>query len=419
MPARIVIGTQWGDEGKGKIVDYLAEKSDLVARYQGGDNAGHTVVVGDKEFRFHLMPSGVIRNKKVVLGNGMAINPRVLLEEVHRLEENGIEPNMLVSKRAHVILPFHRKIDGLREKSKGDKFIGTTKKGIGPTYTDKASRIGLRIGDLLDENILARKLETIAGIKNRELVEYQEPPIDVNKIFEEYKYYGKQLSQYAGDASLEINQALDKGKNVLIEGAQGTHLDLDHGTYPYVTSSNTIAGGACTGLGIGPKRVDEVIGIVKAYTTRVGEGAFPTELEEDTGKKLREQGNEYGTTTGRPRRCGWFDSVLVKYSCRISAIDWLALMKLDVLTGIDPLKICVKYKNIETGEKTKEFPQTLEELGQYEPVYEKVPGWKKEEWDNKNLPGNAEKYVKKLEKLCETPIKIISIGPGREETIRR
>lgn len=415
MPATVIVGTQWGDEGKGKIVDFLAENADIVARYQGGDNAGHTVVVEGKEYRFHLIPSGAIRGKKVILGNGMVINPALLLEEIRRLQENGIEPDLLVSKKAHVIFPFHRRLDALKEKRKKEK-IGTTKKGIGPAYTDKVARIGIRFGDLIDEHALKMKLEVLVDEKNKELERYDEPPIDFQKTLEEYVFYGKQLGKYAGDCSFEINKALDEGKNVLIEGAQGTHLDIDHGTYPFVTSSNTVAGGACTGLGIGPTRIDEVAGVAKAYTTRVGAGAFPTELHDKLGEKIREKGGEYGTTTGRPRRCGWFDAVLVKYSVRVNALDWIALTKLDVLTGLKTVKICVAYKNLVTGETTEEFPQTLEELEHHEPVYEEFPGWSENDVKN-GLKGNALKYVKRLEELCGVPIKLVGVGKSRSETI--
>jgi adenylosuccinate synthase len=417
MPATVVVGTQWGDEGKGKIVDFLAEDYHLVARFQGGDNAGHTVAVGKKEFRFHLIPSGVVRGKKVVLGNGMVINQRALMDEKRRMEENGIQPNMVISKKAHVIFPFHQELDGIQEKTKGKKKIGTTKRGIGPTYTDKTSRVGIRMADLADEQTLALTLSALVEQKNRVLESYGEPLIDYEETLEEYSFYGRELKPFLGDASLEVNTALDKQKKVLIEGAQGTLLDIDHGTYPFVTSSNTIAGGACSGLGLGPKRIDEIVGITKAYTTRVGGGPFPTELIDDTGKQMQEQGNEYGTTTGRPRRCGWFDAVIVKYSCRVNSIDWLALTKLDVLTDINPLRVCVEYENRVTGEKTREFPQTLEELAECDPVYKELPGWEKKDFDGKTLKGNALEYVKKLEKLCDTPIKIVSTGPGRKQTI--
>ncbi|MCD6414909.1 MAG: adenylosuccinate synthase [Candidatus Diapherotrites archaeon] len=415
MPATVIIGTQWGDEGKGKIVDFLAEKADIVARYQGGDNAGHTVVVDGKEFRFHLVPSGAIRGKRAVLGNGMVINPSVLLEEIRRLQENGIEPDLLVSKKAHIIFPFHRELDSLKEKGKKEK-IGTTKKGIGPAYTDKVARIGIRLGDLLEEGTLKAKLEFLVNIKDREAEIYGGQPTDFQKILEEYTFYGKQLKRYAGDCSAEINKALDDGKNVLIEGAQGTHLDIDHGTYPFVTSSNTIAGGACTGLGIGPTRIDDVGGVAKAYTTRVGAGAFPTELNNKIGEKIRENGGEYGTTTGRPRRCGWFDSVLVRYSCRINSLDWLALTKLDVLTGFKTVQVCVAYKDLTTGETTEDFPQTLEELGRHEPIYEELEGWTEKDLSD-GISGNALKYVKRLEELCGIPIKLVGVGKSRKETL--
>jgi len=380
MAATIVVGTQWGDEGKGKIVDYLAEDADIVARFQGGNNAGHTIVVGDQTFKLHFIPSGIIRGKDAVLGNGMVLEPKALLDELHKLEESGVATEkIMISDRAHVILP-----ECLDEDSK-DKKIGTTKRGIGPTYAAKISRTGAMVCQVLD------------------------------------RYPG--FKKYAGDASLKVNQALDAGKKVLFEGAQGTHLDIDFGTYPFVTSSNTIAGGACTGSGVGPTKIEKVVGVVKAYTTRVGNGPFPTELDDETGGWLRKQGAEFGTTTGRPRRCGWFDAMLVKYSVRLSGISEIALTKLDVLSGLDEIKICTAYSL--NGQTIRDFPSNPDFLKDCTPVYEVYRGWgdlSKEEWrsiaekDFEDWPEAIRTYVEKLEELLKTPIKLVSYGPARSDT---
>ncbi len=383
MKAIVVVGTQWGDEGKGKVVDYLSKGASAVARYQGGNNAGHTVVVHGKKYKLHFIPSGVVRGKLCVLGNGMAIEPRALLGEISMLEKAGLNPKLVIDWKAHVITQ-----EELDEDSKDSK-IGTTKKGIGPCYRDKVARRGLRIIDLLDRKKLEKK----------------------TRLWKEYYEAGKKLEKYFGDASLRLQQL----GSVLIEGAQGTMLDIDHGTYPFVTSSNTVAGGACTGLGIGPKSIKRVVGIAKAYTTRVGNGPFPTELDNAAGKRLRVQGNEYGTTTGRPRRCGWFDAVVVRYAARVSGLTEIALTKLDVLDGFKKVKVCVAYRK---GEKVvKEMPP---ELGGWKPVYIEMPGWESSRVKGyASLPKEAKAYVRKIEQLAGVPVRLVSIGPGREETFRK
>ncbi len=377
MPGIVIVGAQFGDEGKGKIVDYLVEalKIEHVARYQGGNNAGHTVVVKGETFKLHNVPSGVIHGKLCMLGNGMVIDPGVLLEEIKKLQQRGIDPKLMISPLAHVITDKHKELDGKDTK------IGTTRRGIGPAYTDKISRAGIRIGELNNP----------------------------------------ELSKYVGDVSLTLNNALDKGKNVLFEGAQGTLLDIDFGTYPFVTSSNTIAGGACTGTGVSPKKINLIIGISKAYTTRVGSGPFPTELNDALGEKIRQQGAEFGTTTGRPRRCGWLDTVMLNYAVRINGIDSFALMKLDVLSGLNELKICTAYKY--QDKILKEFPSDVKILEKCEPIYETLKGWPKltqKEWHNfKKLPKEIPKYISRIEKLTSTPISIVSFGPERNDTFIR
>ena len=386
----VVVGTQWGDEGKGKIVDYYGEKVDIVARYQGGNNAGHTVVINGETFKLHFLPSGILRGKFCILGNGMVIEPKALIEEIEMIKNRGIEPNIMISNRAHVILKKH-----LEEDAK-DKKIGTTKRGIGPAYTDKIARRGIRIGDLLDEDYMKERLGSIA---------------------EEYITYGRMLSSYIGDTTTTINELIENGKSIMFEGAQGTYLDIDHGTYPYVTSSNTVSGGACTGTGVGPTKIDKVIGIVKAYTTRVGEGPFPTELNDSVGQKIRDNGKEYGTTTGRPRRCGWFDAVLVRHACMINGVTSIAITKLDVLSGINPIKICTAYEL--NGEIIKHVPLTRD-MYKCKPIYEELPGWDEDITNAKtldDLPENARVYIEKIETLCKTNVELVSVGPGREQTI--
>ncbi|MDN4527124.1 adenylosuccinate synthase [Fictibacillus fluitans] len=420
MSSVVVVGTQWGDEGKGKITDYLSEKAEVVARYQGGNNAGHTIVFNGKKYKLHLIPSGIFYDDKVcVIGNGMVVDPKAVVEELAYLHDLGIHTeNLRISNRAHVILPYHLRLDVLEEESKGVNKIGTTKKGIGPAYMDKAARIGIRIADLLDKEVFEEKLERNLAEKNR-LFEriYESEGFTKEEILEEYYGYGQQLAKYVCDTSVVLNDALDEGRRVLFEGAQGVMLDIDQGTYPFVTSSNPIAGGVTIGSGVGPSKIHHVVGVSKAYTTRVGDGPFPTELNDEIGHQIREVGNEYGTTTGRPRRVGWFDSVVVRHARRVSGITDLSLNSIDVLTGIETLKICVAYKY--KGEVINEFPASLKVLGQCEPVYEELPGWTEDITGAKSLdelPENARHYVERVSQLTGIPLTIFSVGPDRTQT---
>lgn len=423
MAAVVLIGAQWGDEGKGKITDFLAEKADMVVRYQGGNNAGHTVVINNETYKLHLIPSGIFYSEKVcVIGNGLVIDPKVLIEELDYLEGRGIRTkNLRISGNAHVIMPYHQILDALEEEFKGDEKIGTTKRGIGPAYKDKASRTGIRFSDFLDKEEFAKRLAF--NIKEKNLIInriYGQKELDYEKILQEYLGYAQRVRPYIADASLEVNSFLDQGKKVLFEGAQGTLLDLDHGTYPYVTSSNPVAGAACIGAGVGPTRIAKVVGVVKSYTTRVGEGPFPTELTCQTGELIRSRGGEYGTTTGRPRRCGWFDTVIVRYAVRISGISDFAFTKLDVLTGMDTLKICTGYRY--RGSLLTEFPQSLKILAECEAVYEEMPGWQEDLTSishYQQLPQAARNYVERIEELTKVPISLLAVGPGRTQTIVR
>ena len=420
----VVIGTQWGDEGKGKIVDLYALEADVIARFQGGDNAGHTLVVKGKQTILHLIPSGILHNNKTcILGNGMAINPEVLIREIDELKKNSLFPpdtKLYISENAHIIMPYHKRIDSAREARKGKAQIGTTGKGIGPAYEDKASRTGIRFIDILDDDLFRDVLERNVEEKNFLLTDYyREKPLDFETIYREYRGYAESLKEYAANTSLIINGEIEKGKNVLFEGAQGSHLDIDHGTYPYVTSSSTLAGNACCGVGLGPTKIDSVIGICKAYTTRVGGGPFVTELTDDTGERIQRVRKEFGATTGRKRRCGWLDMVLVRQSARLSGITGLALTKLDVLTGIDTLNICSGYRG-ENGEFTESAPSNLRILEDCEPVYEEMAGWTEDISGARKveeLPRNARKYVEKIEELSGVKVILISVGAGREETI--
>lgn len=421
MSATVVIGTQWGDEGKGKIVDFLAEEAEVVVRYQGGNNAGHTVIVGGNEFKLHLLPSGILyKGKTCVVGNGVVIDPAVMLKELKGMHDKGIDTSGLkVSNRAHVIMPYHRLLDELEEESRGEHKIGTTKRGIGPCYGDKNARNGIRIVDLMDADEFSAKLERNLEAKNHLLKQvYGVEGFDFEQVKAEYLGYADQLRQYVTDTSVVLNDAIEGGAKVLFEGAQATLLDLDHGTYPYVTSSHPIAGGACIGAGVGPKRISNVIGVVKAYSTRVGEGPFPTELTDATGDLIRERGQEYGTTTGRPRRCGWLDAAVVRYAGIVSGIDYMAITRLDILDGLKTLKICTGYKV--NGQVIKEFPASLKVLAQVEPIYEELPGWEETISGMRSyyeLPANCRRYIERLSEVTGIAIGIVSVGPRRDQTM--
>lgn len=422
MPTVVVVGTQWGDEGKGKIVDFLTEKADVVARYQGGNNAGHTVVIKNEKYILHLIPSGILhKKKKCIIGNGVVINPAALIEEMDGLKKRGIniDRNLLISKNAHVIMPYHIAIEKENENKKGKKKIGTTGRGIGPSYTDKISRHGVRMMDLLNPAVFKEKLSANLSVANFLLENlYKTNPLNEEEIFRQYMKYAERLAPYITDTDIIVNKEIDAGKKVLFEGAQGTLLDIDHGTYPFVTSSNTIAGGACTGLGVGPTKINRVLGIVKAYTTRVGEGPFPTELKDELGELIRKKGGEFGATTGRPRRCGWLDILILKHAIRINGLTGIVITKLDILDGFDKLKICVGYKH--NGKKYAEFPKEIDVLNNCTPVYEEVDGWKESTLGIKEfrkLPANARKYIKTIENMLDLKVHIISTGQKRDEII--
>jgi len=419
MTVNLVIGTQWGDEGKGKIVDYFSKDVEYVVRFQGGNNAGHTIKVEDQVYKLHITPSGVIQGKIGVIGNGCVIDPDVLIKEIGDLTKRGIKPKLLISDRANIIMPYHKILDGAEEKFLGDKKIGTTKRGIGPCYSDKISRNGIRAVDLIDKETLSKKLDAILMIKKRIFDAYEiDEKLDKKEILETYTGFGEQLRNFITTTHVELNRAITSGKNILLEGAQGTMLDVEYGTYPYATSSHTVAGGASTGTGIGPKHIDDIIGIVKAYTTRVGEGPMPTELFDETGKHLSEKGHEIGTTTSRPRRCGWLDLVVVNHSCMISGITKLAITKLDVLDGLKTVKICTEYQL--NGKKIDFFPANIEQVTKCKPLYEEFEGWNKINTNSAklaDLPENAQTYLKFIEEALKTPIAVVSIGPGRKETI--
>ena len=418
----VIVGTQWGDEGKGKIVDLLAEYADIVVRFQGGNNAGHTMVVNGEQFITHIVPSGILQKKTCLIGNGMVVDPAVLLKEFDNLSNNGIDvgPDKLkISENAHIIMPYHKAIDLAREKMKGDKKIGTTGRGIGPCYEDKAARGGIRFVDLLDPEVFREKVNIILEEKNFYLKRYlSAETFDPDSMTDQYLGYAEILAPHVVNISIVMSQAIKAGQQILFEGAQGTHLDIDHGTYPYVTSSNTVSGNACCGAGIGPKEITGVIGIVKAYTTRVGKGPFPAELFDETGDAIQKKGAEFGATTGRRRRCGWLDTVLLRNSARLNGLTGLVITKLDVLGGLKSLKICTGY---EYNDKiVHDFPASLKILETCKPVYETLPGWSEEISDIRkieDLPQNAKNYLDRIEELTETPINIISVGPGRNETI--
>lgn len=421
----VIVGMQWGDEGKGKIVDLLTEYADVVVRFQGGNNAGHTVVVGQETIVLHLIPSGALYpDKTCVIGNGVVVDPQVLLQEIDELRKRGHfldDRQLLISEDAHLIMPYHRRIDVARERMKGEGKIGTTGRGIGPAYEDKAAREGIRFGDLLDDQIFRGKLETILSAKNHYLDTcLKDRGFDLEAMFREYKGYGERLKKFAGNISFFIDREIKQGRQILFEGAQGTHLDVDHGTYPFVTSSNTVAGGACTGAGVGPTKITEVIGVSKAYTTRVGEGPFPTELKDAVGEKIRERGREFGATTGRPRRCGWLDIPLLKDSIRLNGLTGIALTKMDVLGEFDTVRICTAYQH--RGRRIEEVPSQIQALKECEPVYEDHPGWKAElrhVRSFQDLPPKAQDYVRRIEELTETEVALVSVGEKRAETILR
>ncbi|MBY6953100.1 adenylosuccinate synthase [Clostridium botulinum] len=423
MSAFIVLGAQWGDEGKGKMTDYLAENADVVVRFQGGNNAGHTVVVGEKEYKLHLIPSGILYNDKLnVIGNGVVLDPKALFEEINYLESLGVEitpDRLIISDRAHVIMPYHRILDGIKERARGNKDIGTTGKGIGPSYTDKMERSGIRVCDLMHKEVFEENLKETLEVKNKIITEiFGGEALDYNEIYNEYLGYAEKLRPFVKDISVIVNKKIKDGKEVLFEGAQGTLLDIDYGTYPYVTSSSTIAGGVCIGAGVGPTAITNAVGIAKAYTTRVGKGPFPTELLDSTGDWVREKGHEFGVTTGRARRCGWLDLVILKTSARISGLTSFAVTKIDTLAGLDTLKVCTGYRL--NGEIIDYVPASLEDLAKCEPIYEEFEGWDDSIANARcyeDLPENAIKYLKKIEDFTETKVSIVSVGPKRDQTM--
>ncbi|HXL95207.1 MAG TPA: adenylosuccinate synthase [Streptosporangiaceae bacterium] len=422
MPAIVVVGAQWGDEGKGKATDLLGDQVDYVVRYQGGNNAGHTVVVGDEHYALHLLPSGVLNpDVTPVIGNGVVIDPPVLLDEIKALADRGVScERLLISANAHLIMPYHRALDKVSERYLGSNRIGTTGRGIGPAYGDKIARVGIRVQDLFDPGILREKLELVLRDKNQVMGKvYNRRGIDPQAAADEYLTYATQLKPYVADTSLVLGKALDAGKVVLLEGAQATMLDVDHGTYPFVTSSSPTAGGACTGAGIGPTRLTKVIGIVKAYTTRVGEGPFPTELTDESGEFLRSTGHEFGVTTGRPRRCGWFDAVIARYSTRINGVTDYFITKLDVLSSLDKVPVCVAYDV--DGTRYDEIPMTQTEFHHAQPVYEYLDGWSEDISEAKSfgdLPPNAQAYVRAIEDMMGAPVSAIGVGPRRDQTLQ-
>jgi len=428
MAVVAVVGAQWGDEGKGKIVDHLAQKADVVVRFNGGANAGHSVEVGGKKFKFHQMPCGALyKGKQVVMGNGMVLDPKLVLEEIEVVKkETGAEPNLIISGRAHVVLPYHFALDAIEEETKGKLAAGTTKRGIGPCYSDKAARFGIRIADLLDKESLKEKIHTIHAVKTKTIEQVYGGKFTEgeDEIYKACSDYGVKLAKYVGDCSSAVNAAISAKKNVLLEGAQGTMLDIDHGAYPFGTSSSTTAGGASTGAGIGPGKIGEVIGVIKAYTSRVGAGPLPTEITGEIAQKIRDKGGEYGTTTGRPRRIGWLDLPALKYACDVNGFTGLAFTRIDTLAGTTPLKLCVAYEL--DGKKTTAMPQTVEELARCKPIYEEMPGWKdlpQDEWRKIcvkgyfSFPDAPKNYVRKVSEFLGVEPCIVSVGAGREDTI--
>lgn len=424
MAANIVIGTQWGDEGKGKVIDILASKADVVIRSQGGNNAGHTVASGGETYKLHLIPSGILyKNTLCMIGAGVVIDPKVLLEEIDGLSARGVSfDNFKIDPRAHVIMPWHIVLDGLSEKFRGNADIGTTGRGIGPCYMDKYERSGLRIYDLIHPEIFAEKARATGKLRNSIITNvFGGTAVDIEAVIKEYAEYGKRLAKYVDDVSVLAYEAHKAGREILFEGAQATLLDIDYGTYPYVTSSHPVSAGVCIGTGVGPTVIDKVYGVAKAYTTRVGKGPFPTELNDETGNYIRENGGEFGTTTGRPRRTGWFDAVIVRHAVRVNGLNCLVVNKLDTLAGLDKLKICVAYKKPD-GTVVRDFPPTLEELADCEPVYEEHEGFKDDITKCRSfeeLPEVCKSYIKRLEELCECRIAMIGVGPDREQQIEK
>jgi adenylosuccinate synthase len=419
MTVTLIIGTQWGDEGKGKVVDYFSKDAEYVVRFQGGNNAGHTIKVGDQVYKLHVTPSGVIQGKTGVIGNGVVIDPEILLKEIDELIQRGLQPKLLISDRAHIIMPYHKILDGAKEQELGDKKIGTTKRGIGPCYSDKVSRNGIRSIDLTNPTLLDTLLTSVIPFKQKLINLYGiKETLNKQTILKQYSSYGKKLQKYIASTHIVLNKALTKEKKIILEGAQGTMLDVDFGTYPYTTSSHTVAGGSSIGIGLGPQCIDTIIGIVKAYTTRVGEGPLPTELSDKTGEHLKQQGHEYGTTTSRPRRCGWLDLIVVKHACQISGITKLALTKLDVLNDLPKIKICTQYKL--HGTIIDYFPANIQDAQQCIPVYKEFKGWNKIDTTAtsvNDLPEEAQTYINFIQNYLKVPFCLISIGPGRKETI--
>jgi adenylosuccinate synthase len=423
MPSVAIIGCQWGDEGKGRVVDLLSNRVDMVVRFQGGDNAGHTVVKGNDEFKLHLIPSGILYPDVIcIIGNGVVLNPEVLIKELDNLESKGISTdNLRISSNAHLIMPYHIILDKAGEHRLGKSKIGTTHKGIGPVYADKALRMGIRVQDLQDLKIFKTKLEESLKLNNKIMEKiYGLDPLDMDEVFDKYRQYGNRIKKYIVNTTSLISEALDNNKKVMFEGAQGTMLDIDHGTYPYVTSSSTIAGGVCVGAGIGPSRLDEILGVVKAYTTRVGSGPFPTEERSKIGDYLREKGYEYGTTTGRPRRCGWIDIVILKYSIMLNSVDSIALTKLDILSGLKKVKICTGYKY--NGKVYQHMPCHQTILHKCTPVYEEYQGWSEDISGVKNfedLPRQARDYIRNIEKIVKVTVSMVSVGAERSKIIMK
>ncbi len=421
MSAVVVVGAQWGDEGKGKVIDFLAEQADVVVRHQGGNNAGHTVVVNDQEFKLHLVPSGILYPDTVcVIANGVVIDPKVLLGELDYLTKRGVDVSRLkISSKAHLVMPYHAILDAVNEDRRGDQKIGTTLRGIGPAYMDKAARVGLRVGDLLHPEEFRDRLSRVLKEKNHLLSSaYGAEPFDFDEMYQSFLDYGRALAPYVADTSIIINQAIDRGERVLFEGAQGTMLDIDHGTYPFVTSSHPSAGGAAIGAGVGPTKIDRVYGVAKAYTTRVGDGPFPTELLDEVGHDIRERGHEYGTTTGRPRRVGWLDAVVLRHAVRINGLSGLAVTRLDVLDGIESLKIATAYEY--QGERLEEFPDSAWAFRDATPVYETMPGWDESIGMVRrfeDLPENAQRYLRRIEDVVGVPVVLVSVGRERSHTI--